>query len=516
LNGGFALADYPSLSRSSTQHHAEGPTSLPIKPAYLNHFVDETQALPVESIEEASQPASAQAVESQAATTQADKTQADSTQADKTSTTEKQSVSSEPTTSASAVPSKAAQTQASHPPTAEKKTDGDSTTAPTAKTPVVTPTIEKKSHELSPELAALRDRVRQTLAQQQKQPFNTRDNLPTDLMSLCLGFGCDTEVSLEGPGSKRINGITCLCWNYPCAGYELLAPTQKHIAARIGYGYQSQPGEFLAVLALSRVPENYPIRSGNATRTIADLVEAEKLACRENADMSLRLIGLTYYVEQPQWKNELGEDWSLERIVHQEIAQPIVNAPDGGLNRLMGLSYAVSYHVNHDLPIAGQYLRAKKYISDYHDYAMAIQNSDGSWGPAMLAAKSASQDPSVQLASTGRVLEWLALSLPTSRMEDPRVIHAVEQTIHLLNVQRYQKNVPYLPTRELAAYGHALHALALYDDRVFKEAEAEAAEAAETTAADSQNTEQPVAGQAQNTTAQSTTAQHGNSPRSTR
>jgi hypothetical protein len=338
--------------------------------------------------------------------------------------------------------------------------------------PAAAPPAPQKPKQLKPELASLRDQVRRALAQHQNQALNTRDNSATEIMNYCLGFGCNTEVLLEGPGGRKLNGITCLCWGYPCAGFEMLGRGQDHIVARIGYGYQERPGEFLAMLAMSRVPPTYPIRSGKTTRTVADLVEAEKLSCRSGGDLSLKLIALQYYLEQPTWKNNLDEDWSLERIIREELAQPVVAASDGGLNRLMGLSYAVVHRAKHNEPIEGQYQRAQKYISDFHDFALALQNTDGSWGPYLLTARSTSPDPGIQLRSTGRVLEWLAVSLPDERLEDPRVIRAVETVTRLLSSQRYGWNVPSLSTREIGAVGHALHALTMYDERVFKPADA--------------------------------------------
>ena len=159
----------------------------------------------------------------------------------------------------------------------------------------------KSKPRLSPEMTALRDQVRQQLAAQQKQTFNTRQNSATEILGLCLAFGCDSEVSLEGPDGQRINGITCLCWNYPCQGFEMLGFYKNHAAARIGYGYQEHPGEFLAMLAMSRVADSYPIRINGKTRKVADLVEAEKLGCRSGSDLSLRLIGLAHYVTEPEW-----------------------------------------------------------------------------------------------------------------------------------------------------------------------------------------------------------------------
>ncbi len=217
----------------------------------------------------------------------------------------------------------------------------------------------KPKRQLRPELAELRDRVRSVLAAQQQQPFNTRDNTPTEILSRCLAFGCGSEVSLEAPNGQHINGITCLCWNYPCAGFELLGRSGNHVAARIGYGYQQRPGEFLATLALSRVQPDYPVRLGRTVRKVADLVEAEKLGCRSGSDMSSVLVGLAYYVDEPQWRNDLGETWSIERIVGEELGQPVLGAPEGGLMRLLGLSFALAHRAKHDQPVEGEFERRR-------------------------------------------------------------------------------------------------------------------------------------------------------------
>ena len=166
-------------------------------------------------------------------------------------------------------------------------------------------------------------------------------------MNYCLAFGCGTEVSLEGPDGQRINGITCLCWNYPCAGFEMLGPSQKH----------SPPGS--ATAAKSSRASFWPCWPCRASRPIIRFASARPSArwptwsrpknsvAAPGSDLSLALIGLAYYVDEPEWKNDLGETWSIDRIIEEELAQPVVSAPEGGLNRLLGLSYAVAHQAKH-------------------------------------------------------------------------------------------------------------------------------------------------------------------------
>jgi len=348
--------------------------------------------------------------------------------------------------------------------------DDASNIPPPVRLPKVEPEPEPK-RELTAAMTALRDRVRKTLNDHRRALLNTRENTATEMMFACLPYGCRTEVLLGGSNGKKINGVTCLCWNYPCAGYEPLALSEGRIAARIGYGLQEHPSQLLATLALARVRPGYPIRVGEDIRTVADLVEHEKLGCRSGTDLSLKLIALAHFVNEPSWQNDLGQQWSLERIVGEELALPVVGAPDGGTTRLLGLGYAIFRRQKRKQPIEGQYARAQKYLNEFQDFALLHQNADGSWGPYFIAAKSTSSNPATQLRATGCVLQWLALSMPDDRLEDPGVVRAVAFVDRLLGSGRYRQNARSLSTREIGSVMRALHALALYDERYFQPAD---------------------------------------------
>lgn len=327
----------------------------------------------------------------------------------------------------------------------------------------------KAKHRLTTAQAALRNQVRQTLAGFQKQPFDTRQNTAGDIMDFCLAYGCNTEITLyNASGERRANGITCLCWNFPCGGYEPLTVNEGHVAARLGFGAQSQPSQLLATLAFARVQANYPLRAESTVRTVADLVESEKLGCREGTDMSLKLVGLSYFAEDSTWKNDKDEEWSVEKIVRAELNRPAMNASDAGLNRLLGLACANYRRVKRNQPVDGQYARAEKYLADFNKFAFNVQNADGSWG-YFLAARGSSKDPIASLRSTAYVLEWLTLSLPEEQLGDTRVTAAVNYVVQGLNTQR-NRAASSLPSREINSVARALHGLSIYDDRFYANA----------------------------------------------
>ena len=127
--------------------------------------------------------------------------------------------------------------------------------APAGKEPATeTTTPTKKVKQLSPEMTERRDRVRRLLTALRTQPFNTQQNTCTDILDFCRAFGCRTELTDNAGSGQKVNGITCLCWNMPCAGYELITISEGHLAARVGYGYQNNSSELAAVLALCRCP----------------------------------------------------------------------------------------------------------------------------------------------------------------------------------------------------------------------------------------------------------------------
>jgi len=322
--------------------------------------------------------------------------------------------------------------------------------------------------ELSPQMVALRDAVRAGLARLASHPFNSRDNTPAQVMELCLAFGCDATLGYGGSSGKRVNAVGCLSWNYPCAGYRLLRESEGHVMGRVGYGLQARPSQFLAVLAQARVPSNYEIRVDEFRGAVADLVEFEKLSCRSGTDLSQTLIGLTHYLDDQSWKNDLQEEWSLERLVREESSRSVGNSSPDVTGRLMGLSYAVDRQKQRGQPLEGVFLEAEEHLSQFHDYALDVQNSDGTWHPSFFAYKGTSRDASASLRSTGHILEWLVFSLPPERLEEPRVVRSVAYVAKLLGNRRSRWNVTSMSDQDFVSLMRAAHALSIYDRRLFQ------------------------------------------------
>ena len=320
---------------------------------------------------------------------------------------------------------------------------------------------------LSSEMAAFREQVRRTLSQVYARSVNAQSNLPTEVIAFCEAFGHTAEIAPGGRATQKINGVGAVCWNYPCGGYTLLRTDGKQSIARVGYGYQDRPAQLLAMLAQNRVPLSYEIRIGDRRGTVADLVASENLACRQGLVQSGTLIGLAFYaVPGDTWKNDLGESWSVERLLQAELDRKADAGSVDVTDRLMAISFALK-----QLNEAGEAAerlrkRADDHVKELQKYALELQNSDGTWHPGFFAYRGPSKDSGGSLLATGAILTWLVYSLPADRLEDQRVVRGLSYLQKQLasNVGRSSASPS---SRELVGQMKAARALSLYDARYF-------------------------------------------------
>jgi hypothetical protein len=321
------------------------------------------------------------------------------------------------------------------------------------------------SEELTAEdkkLQALLAKVDAALAVYKKKHLNTRDHSPWEVMHSLVAYGCDTEIFRDGPGGPKVNAIGWLCWSGTCNRQRLLYLNGDRPVADQGPGVQGHDGQFLAMLAQSRVNVNYGLKVGGRDFAVSDLVESEKLGCRSRSELTFQLIGLVHYLpSDAEWKDSYGETWNIERLIREEIAQPILGATCGGSHRLFGLAYAVRKREQRDEPIDGEYRRAQSYMNDYHKYTYKLQNDDGSFSTDYFRGRGSDSSLDERLRTTGHVLEWLAFSVPEEQLTDPRMMKAVDYLTKLLLVGSNRR-------WEIGPQGHALHGLVIYRDRAGK------------------------------------------------
>jgi hypothetical protein len=312
--------------------------------------------------------------------------------------------------------------------------------------------------EITPELEELRGRIRECLAYYYFKPESVALRSPWGAMHAMIAYGVDSELIA---GSKKVNAIGYLCYNGVCNGQQLFYVSGNKLQTKIGPGVQGHPAQFLAMLAQSRVKTDFPIVVDGHQFTVADLIQHEKETCRPKTELTFKLIAFTHYLKSDEkWKSNDGQTWDIPRLIKEELAQPIVGAACGGTHRMTGFSYAFRKREGRGEEFTGQWLRAKKFVEDYHEYAFKLQNADGSFSTDWFAGRADFGPPTRRLETTGHITEWLAYSLTKEQLVEDRTTKSVRYLADLLMDNRNEK-------WGIGPLGHGLHALALYDERIF-------------------------------------------------
>lgn len=282
---------------------------------------------------------------------------------------------------------------------------------------------------------------------------------PWALMHTILPYGVDTEIIA---GKQKVNAIGWLCHNGISAKQRMFQPTQTGFRTNVGPGVQGHEGQFLAILAQSHVHRDYPIQIGNKKYTVNDLIKYEMATCREKTELTFKLIGFAHYLEPNQtWRDNRGRPWSIEKLVAEELAQPINGEACGGTHRLMGLTCAVVSRQEAGLPLTGHFDRAEKFLNSFVEYTFTLQNPDGSFSTEWFERRADEQNVDRKVQTTGHISEWLIYTLPGDHLRSPEIEKAVDFLLNTIG-----KN----PTKDWAIgpRGHSLRALDLYQKRVFK------------------------------------------------
>jgi hypothetical protein len=317
--------------------------------------------------------------------------------------------------------------------------------------------------ELSPAMSARRARIRQCLDFYYDRPLHNIEDSPWSMMHHMIAWGVDSRILVRNREGKTrtVNTIAWLCGNGICDGERLLYVEDGKLRARVGPGLQGHDGQFLAMLAQTRVSRKQVILVDGKKFTTDDLIRQEQLRCRPRSELTFRLIGLSHYLStDATWKNDQGQRWSIQRLVEEELRQPINGTTCGGTHRLMGFTYSVARRRLEGAPITGPWAKAEMVAKRHQHLAFRMQHRDGSFSSDFFRSDGDWGDIDRKLKTTGHVLEWLIFSARHQDLENKRILAAVDYLCHLLASNRYYD-------WENGPLGHGVRALALYDERMF-------------------------------------------------
>lgn len=315
--------------------------------------------------------------------------------------------------------------------------------------------------QIDPALLKLREKVRRALALYYPRKLNSREHNPWEVMHQIIAYGVNTKILQGGPNGEPVNAIAYVCWNNPCAGKRLLELRGDRLNAAKGPQVQGHHGQFVGMLAQSRVPIDYPMRSGDREFTVADLVETEKLTCRSGEELTFKLIAISHYCDlDVTWKNDQGQTWDIPRLLREEIAAPVKKMSTcGGSHRLFSVAYPVRKLIKKGDPIEGEFRRAQVHTQNYIKWALKLQNSDGSMSTEWFERRGSDPDLDRRIKTSGHILEWLAFAIDDEQVGNPKVMKGFNYLSTMLLENRKRQ-------WEIGPVGHALHALSIYDERI--------------------------------------------------
>jgi hypothetical protein len=304
--------------------------------------------------------------------------------------------------------------------------------------------------------------VRRVLDDYYTRPLNTRDDPPWSVLHWGIAYGIDAQVAIGNPGGRQVTAIGWLCSNYRTGGKQLIRCSDEGFLLPVAPGMQGHDAQFLSMLAQARVPESYLLRVGNEQRTVADLVDHEMRSCEQGNEQTFKLIGIAHYRgTQVDWKNKQGESWSVERLLREELKAPISSreATCGGSHRIFAMNYATEIKRRETTQLTGVWLETAQRNTYYQNRAFQLQNADGSFSTAWFDKPESRDDVERRLITSGHIVEWLAFSLSDEQLHDQRFERGVQYLAQLLEQNRGTK-------LHRGGMGHALHGLAIYEQRI--------------------------------------------------
>ena len=325
----------------------------------------------------------------------------------------------------------------------------------------ITPTPKNAPQQLPPLTNSqknLRKKIRSVLTHYYNRPLNTRDRSPWELMHAMLAFEAHSQVLQGGPKGEPITAVGWLCYNQACKRRTLMYVNDDgELRVRVGPALQGHRGQLLAMLAQSRINKNYPMLVEGHEMKIANLIEMEKRTCYPRTELTFKLIGLMHYLDSDAtWLNDQGMEWDIPRMIAEEIRQPIRGAACGGTHRLGGLTLAYKTREARGEPVDGQYLKAKRFVTRYQQYAYRLQNRDGSFSTEWFRGAGNEDDVDRKLKTTGHILEWLLYAATEKELKHWKTTKAANYLANIMSRNRYRD-------WESGPLGHAIHALLVYD-----------------------------------------------------
>ncbi len=241
--------------------------------------------------------------------------------------------------------------------------------------------------------------------------------------------------------------------------YELMTVGRGHPYNK-PYAFEGHINQFVAILSMSGVPLESQFNTPQGPVSMRDMLTYAKMTVNEKEEVTWTLWALSRYLpSDAEWVNAQGERWSIERLVKIETGKSLQGAPCGGTHGLFALAHARNVYLRSGKPLIGVWLEAEQKIRRYIQTARMQQNGNGTLSSNYFRGREYKQDFDKRMASSGHLLEFLMMALPSQELNAPWVRRAIEATSNDLMMNR-KSFVSCSPLY------HATSGLSIYLDRV--------------------------------------------------
>jgi hypothetical protein len=241
--------------------------------------------------------------------------------------------------------------------------------------------------------------------------------------------------------------------------YEMMTVGRGHPYNK-AYAFEGHINQFVAIMSMSGVPLETQFQTPQGPVSMCDMLTYAKMTVNEKEEVTWTLWALSRYLpSDAEWINANGEKWSIERLVKIETAKSLQGAPCGGTHGLFALAHARNVYLRTGKPLVGVWLEAEQKIRRYIQTARMQQNSNGTLSSNYFRGREYKQDFDKRMGSSGHLLEFLMMALPSQELNASWVRRAIEATSNDLMANR--KSIV-----SCSPLYHATSALSIYVDRV--------------------------------------------------
>jgi hypothetical protein len=285
-----------------------------------------------------------------------------------------------------------------------------------------------------------------------------------------LGLGPGTNLFDPDTG-QPVNAIDYICKGGKVRGMEFI-PTAHGLDVLtattpelqfVGQGHQDQ---FIAEMTQWGMKPHQKFRVQGKDYTFMDFVNNSKMraSLKTGQELSWTILVLGQYLDTNiAWTNQDGDKLTFDDLLRYELDASMDKSACGGTHRLFDLSWVHHLHLKRGGKTQGIWKRVAENTSHYQDLAKKWLNPGDSFSADFFRGPGRSSDPQLRINTTGHIFEWLALSLPDSRLQEPWVQDAANAlALMILSIQRQ--------SMEGGTLYHAVHGLIIYHARVYDRA----------------------------------------------